>query len=280
MSETVFTMPGKAGDAIMQFPVAYWWAKQNNKKFTVWLDERSCKLVEPLFAAQPCVERVEFRPGITGYNCGGQPWHFDVKTEDLIGKTVYHLGQRSFPDRQLTADCLAKTNVPVSIEVATLANTSPFEVPAAGEKVNRLVLHGTGICVHTSATPQFWKFLATVREELAELFDEIVFVGSKRDREVAAIAYPDRPEFDDEGNFLKLAEFMVNSRAVIGCGSSPVALAGALKIPCVRVHDRIGNDFPRQYWDNLGENQLNDTELGLRKSWPEWRDKWLTSPAS
>ena len=72
---------------------------------------------------------------------------------------------------------------------------------------------------------------------------------------------------------------MVNSRAVIGCGSSSVALAGALKVPCIRVHDPIG-EFPRRIWDNLGDNQLNDTEIGLRASWPEWRDKWLTSPAS
>jgi hypothetical protein len=52
-----------------------------------------------------------------------------------------------------------------------------------------------------------------------------------------------------------------------------------LKVPCIRVHDPIG-EFPRRIWDSLGENQLNDTEIGLRTSWTEWRDKWLTVEAS
>jgi len=279
MSETIFTFPGKAGDAIMQFPVAYWWSKEHDQKFTAWLDEKSCKMVEPLFAAQPCVEKVEFKSGIDNYRCGGQPWHFDLDNADFAGRNVYHLGYRSFPERQLTLESLARSNVPVEVEVATLANTNPFEVPSAGEKVNRLVLHGQGVCPHSRTTPNFWKFLAANRNEIVNIFDEIVFIGSPQDREVGAIAYPEWKAFDDGGDFLKLAQLMVNSRAVIGCGSSSVALAGALKVPCIRVHDPIG-ESPRRIWDNLGDNQLNDTEIGLRASWPEWRDKWLTSPAS
>jgi hypothetical protein len=278
MSETIFSFAGKLGDAIMQWPVAYHWAKQHGQKFTCWLDEKSCKMVAPLFAAQPCVEKVEFKPGIINYGCGGQPWHFDLDASELAGRNVYHLGFRSFPERQLTLETLARSNVPVEVDVATLANTNPFEVPAAGEKVNRLILHGQGVCPHTRATPNFWKFIAAIRGELS-MFDEVVFIGSPQDREVGSIAYPGWGAFDDGGDFLKLAEFMLASRAVIGCGSSSVALAGALKVPCIRVHDPIG-EFPRRIWDNLGENQLNDTEIGLRSSWPEWRDKWLTSPAS
>jgi hypothetical protein len=280
MSETVFTMSGKAGDAIMQWPIAYWWAKQHDAKFTLWLDEKSCKMVAPLFAAQPCVEKVEFKEGVVNYQCGGQPWHFDLNNSEFAGRNVYHLGFRSFPERQLTLETLERSNVPVSVDVATLANTNPFEVPAAGEKVNRLVLHGQGVCPHTRATPNFWKFLSANRKEIVNLFDEIVFIGSPQDREVGSIAYPEWGSFDDGGDFLKLAELMVNSRAVIGCGSSSVALAGALKVPCIRVHDPIGNDIPRRIWDNLSDNQLNDTEVGLRSSWPGWRDKWLTSPVS
>jgi hypothetical protein len=279
MSETIFTFPGKAGDAIMQFPVAYHWAKQHDAKFACWMDEKSCKMVAPLFAAQPCVEKVEFKPGIVSYNCGGQPWHFDLNNSEFAGRNVYHLGFRSFPERQLTLETLERSNVPVSVDVATLANTNPFEVPTAGEKVNRLVLHGQGVCPHTRSTPNFWKFLAANRKEIVNLFDEIVFIGSPQDREVGSIAYPEWGSFDDGGDFLKLAELMVNSRAVIGCGSSSVALAGALKVPCIRVHDPIG-EFPRRIWDNLSDNQLNETEVGLRTSWPEWRDKWLTSPVS
>jgi diadenosine tetraphosphatase ApaH/serine/threonine PP2A family protein phosphatase len=276
MSEVVMTFPGKCGDAIMQWPIAYWWAKQHGEKFTVWLDEKSCKLVAPLFAAQPCVEKVEFKDGIKSYQCGGQPWHFDLPAAEMSGRNIYHLGFRSFPERQLTLETQARCNVPMEVDIATLANTSSFEVPAPGEKVNRLVLHGQGVCPHSRTTPGFWKFLASIRKEIAERFDEVVFVGSPADLDVSRIAYPDWALFDDGGDFLKLAELMVNSRAFMGCGSSPAALAGALKVPCVRVHDPIGN-APKRLWDNLGDSQLNDTELGLRASWPEWRDKWLTA---
>jgi hypothetical protein len=274
MSETVFTFPGKAGDALMQWPVAYHWARQNDQKFTCWLDEKSCKIVAPLFAAQPCVERVEFKPGIVNYNCGGQPWHFDLNASEFVDKVVYHLGYRSFPERQLTLESLAQSKVPLEIDVSVLANEKSLVVPE-GEKVNRLVLHGQGICPHSRTTPQFWKFLASVRAEIVSLFDEVVFVGNEDDREVAAVAYPQWSAFVDGGDFLRLAEFIVNSRAVIGCGSSVVALAGALKVPCIRVHDPIGNDLPRRLWDNLGEGQLNDTEIGLRTSWGPWRERWL-----
>jgi ADP-heptose:LPS heptosyltransferase len=280
MSETIFSMPGKCGDAIHQWPIAYWWAKQHDSKFTVWLDEKSCKMVAPLFAAQPCVDKVEFKEGVSNYLCGGQPWHFDLPASELAGRNVYHLGFRSFPERQLTLETMEKANVPVDIGVATLANTNPFEVPTVGEKVNRLVLHGQGVCSHSRTTPNFWKFLAAIRMELPSIFDEIVFIGSPQDREVGAIAYPEWKSFDDGGDFLKLAEFMVNSRAVIGCGSSPVALAGALKVPCIRVHDPIGNDIPRRIWDNLSDNQLNDTEVGLRTSWGPWKERWLDSAAT
>jgi diadenosine tetraphosphatase ApaH/serine/threonine PP2A family protein phosphatase len=279
MNETIFTFAGKAGDAIMQWPIAYHWARQHDSKFTVWLDEKSCKLVAPLFAAQPCVEKVEFKEGIKSYQCGGQPWHFDLPTSEIVGKTIYHLGFRCFPERQLTLETQTRCNVPAEVDIETLANTNPFVVPAAAEKVNRLVLHGQGVCPHSRTTPGFWKFLASVRHELSERFDELVFVGSPADLEVARLAYPTWALFDDGGDFLKLAEFMVDSRAVIGCGSSPVALAGALKVPCIRVHDPIG-EAPRRIWDALGDNQLNDTELGLRTSWPEWRDKWLTASAT
>jgi diadenosine tetraphosphatase ApaH/serine/threonine PP2A family protein phosphatase len=249
MSETIFTFSGKAGDAIMQWPIAYWWSKQHGEKFTAWLDEKSCKLVAPLFAAQPCVEKVEFKEGVKSYQCGGQPWHFDLPAAEMSGRNVYHLGFRSFPERQLTLETQARCNVPMEVDIATLANTSSFEVPALGEEVNRLVLHGQGVCPHSRTTPGFWKFLASIRKEIAERVNEVVFVGSPADLEVARLAYPDWALFDDGGDFLKLAELMVNSRAVIGCGSSPAALAGALKVPCIRVHDPIG-DSPRRLWNS------------------------------
>ena len=275
MSETIFTFPGKAGDAIHQFPVAYWWSKQHDDaKFTVWMDEKSCKMVAPLFAAQPCVENLELKAGVEGYACGGQPWHFGLDTADLIDRRVFHLGMRGFPTQQLTLECMSTCGVPITVDREQLSETSAFVVPEV-EKANRLLIHGQGVCAHTRSTPMLWRFLYAIWGQLSPVFDEIVFIGSPEDRGVGKATYPGNGEFDDEGDFLKLAEYMKGSKAVIGAGSSCVALAGALKVPCVRVHDNIANGAPRIIWSNLGDNQLNDTEIGLRTSWETWRDKWL-----
>lgn len=271
MGEVVMTMPGKAGDSLHQWPVAYHWAKKTGRKLTLWLDEKSCKIVAPLFAAQPCVEKVEFKPGVEHYNCGGQPFHFDLDTKEYIGITVYHLGLRSFPQRQLTLHCLQDSGVPVEIDPETLAE-EPSLVVTPGEKKNRVVLHGQAVCPHTRATPVFWKFLYTIRKDLEERFEEIVFVGSERDREVASRTYPDWQTFDDGGDFKVLADYIAESRLVIGVGSSVVVLPSLLKIPSIRVHDPI-SDSPKVIWENLQRVHLNDSEIELRKSWPAWRDE-------
>ena len=281
---TIFTFPGKAGDAIHQFPIAYHWAKQTQQKFTCWLDQNSCKIVAPLFAAQPCVEAVEFKPGITGYQCGGQPWHFGLETGDFTGHTIYHLGLRGFPVRQLTLECLAGSRVPITIDTKELAETPVFEKAAplleAAVRPSRVILHGQAVYAHTKSSPTFWKFLHSIQGQLEEDFDEPIFVGSDRDREVGLRTYPGWLQFDDGGDFLKLAGVISHSSLVIACGSSVAALAGGLKVPCVRVHDPIA-EHPKVIWSNLGENQVNDTEIELRSTWPAFRDKWVSakSPA-
>lgn len=270
---TIFTFPGKAGDAIMQWPVAYQWAKQTGKKFTVWADERSCKMVAPLFEFQECVEALEFKTGIEGYGCGGQPWHFDLGAKDLEGHTVYHLGMRAFPVRQLTFQCLEDAKLPVDIKLSKLSSEPSLIIPGVEQK-NRVVLHGQPVCTHNRQSPQFWKFLAGISDYLKANFDEIVFVGDDRDRESGLSTYPEWKEYKDEGNFLTLARVIAGSRLVIGGGSSVVTLGGALKIPTIRVHDQIGA-HPKMIWSNLGDNQLNDTEIELRQSWPKFKAKWL-----
>ena len=270
MSDTIFTFPGKLGDSIMEWPVAWWWANQTGKRFVCWMDEKSTKLLKPLFEAQPCVERVEFKPGVVNYECGGQPWHFDLPTSEYEGKNVYHLGFRSFPSRQITLETMENARVPIKVDQQNLADTPTFEVGEVDFK-NRLVLHGQATFRHTRTSPGFWKFLFRVRGKLESLFDEIVWVGSARDREVGRRTYPDWPEFDDEGDFLKLARVIAGSKAVIGVGSSVVTLAGALKVPCIRVHDPMG-DKPKVIWSNLGDNQLNATEEELREMWQDGSD--------
>jgi len=268
---TVFTMPGKLGDAILQWPVAYHWARLNKEKFTVWADPGTCKPLEPLWRSQPMVEDVVWKDGIEGYNCGGQPWHFNLKTEDVVGNTVYHLGLRGFPVRQITLETLANCKVPLDIDPDTLACDVAFVMPPKNP-ANRLVLHGMAVYPHTKSTPGFWKFLHSVADELSGMFDDIVWTGTARDREVGKRAYPQWAEYDDGGDFKKLADLIWDSRLMIGCGSAPVALAGALKVPAIRVHDPIG-EHPRVIWSNLGPNQMNETEPELRKLWPAFRDE-------
>lgn len=278
MSETVFTFPGKAGDAIMQWPVAYQWAKATGKKITCWMDERSCKMVAPLFEAQPCVYKVEFKAGVENYNCGGQPWHFDLPTSDLVGKTVYHLGLRQFPVRQLTLQSLEDSKLLFKVDRDAIAS-EPSLILDGVETKNRVVLHGQPICVHNKQTPQFWKFLSSIYDYLKANFDEIMFVGSDRDRDIALRTYPEASSLDDHGSFLELARLVAGSRLMIGCGSGPITLAGALKIPGIRVHDQI-ETHPKVIWSNLGDNQLNETEIELRSSWTGFRKKWLEASSA
>jgi len=275
----VFTFPGKLGDALLQWPVAYQFSKVTNQRFQVWMDEKTCKPLEPLFRAQPCVSDVKLVGGVENWNCGGQPFHMNLPTASFDGNTIYHLGLRGYPTRQITLETLEYSRLPVEIDKKALVE-EPSIVPAREvEKRNRLIIHGQGVCPHTRTTPMMWKFLASVRNELEELFDEVVFVGSERDREVGAKTYPDWGQFDDEGNFSTLAVELAASRAVIACGSCVAVLAGCLHVPCIRVHDPVSETAPKVIWSNLAPNSINDTELELRDSWPKWRDQTLLNEA-
>ena len=78
MSRTVFSCPGKLGDALMEYPVAYQWSKATGKKFSMWLDDGTLKPLVPLLEFQSCVDKVELKSGIENYSCGGQPWHWNL----------------------------------------------------------------------------------------------------------------------------------------------------------------------------------------------------------
>lgn len=282
MSNAVFTFPGKMGDAILQWPIAFHYGEQVGD-FDVWLDKTTCGPLVSLFGAQPHVGEVRLIEGVEGYQCGGQPFHFNLPTSAFDGRAVYHLGFRGFPARQITLQTLNDASVPIVVDPAKLANTPtlrPWGPEGANAAFyNRLVIHGGAVYTHNRTTPTLWRFLHSVRAELEARFDQIVFVGTEAEREVGLRTYPDWDAHDDHGDFLDLARFIGQSRCMIGMGSAPITLAGALKVPAIRVHDPIANDAPRVIWDNLGENQLNDTLIGLRTSWPVFRDRWLNSPA-
>jgi hypothetical protein len=238
----------------------------------LWLDEKTLKPLVPLFEAQPCVEKVELKSGITSYHMGGQPFDFGLKTSDHIDHEIYHLGFKAFPSRQITLETLK--NVPLNIDADRIAHDpSLFVGPVKQE--DRVVLHGT-FASHHSGVPSFWRFLHDIQNDLPE---KRVFVGTVPERREARALYPTWDEFEDGGDFLELARLIQGSKLVIGTGSSVCALASVLHAPCVRVHDPIG-EFAKVIWSGLGDNQLNETELSLRKLWPEWRDKWLTVASS
>lgn len=276
--QLTYTSPGKLGDALHQFPIIYWNYRETGEIADLWMDEKTCKLLVPLFSAQQGIKEVELKGGVENYSCGGQPWHMSLRGKYHTSRYFVHLGLRSFPQRQLTLECLERVALPLKVDPKDLAETPCLTVEPA-PKSNRLILHGMGICPHTRQTPGFWRFLSNIRKELESEFEEIVFVGSDADREIGVRVYPQWAEWSDHGDFAKLGSYINASRAMIGCGSAPVVLAGLLCVPAIRVHDPIG-EAPKIIWSNLGQNQLNATESELRTAWPAWRDQWLKQEAA
>ena len=279
---TVFTFPGKMGDALHQWPIAHHWHKQTGKPFQVWLDQTTCKPLVKLFEAQPGVELVKLVEGVENYNCGGQPFHLNLPTSAFDEHTIFHMGLRGFPARQLTLECLQTSRVPVTLTAETLATERSLvaggEEPRPGGGLGMLVLHGQPAYAHTGTTPTFWKFIAGVRAELEDLFENITFVGAPRDLETAERIYPDWDRYDDGGDLKKTADLVQHSDCMIGCGSAPIVLAGLLRVPGIRVHDAIAGDAPKVIWSNIGDDQVNATEIELRRDWPTFRDKYLKKP--
>jgi hypothetical protein len=256
----VFTFPGKIGDALMQWPIVHHYCKQNNVKCEVWLDEKSLQPLGDLFKNQPCVEKVRFIPGIKNYGCGGQPFDFEMDNDVYLNNEVYHLGLRSFPSRQLTLEALEQ--VPLHLDTGKIASECSLYVPNPVKKKERTILHGNFLS-HMSGVPGFWKFLNRVKNELP---GQKVFVGTTAELGRAKEVHPTFGKFEDNGSFLNVARIMVSSDLVVACGSSVAALAGALKVPCIRVHDAIG-EHPKVIWSNLGPRQWNLTEKELRSEW-------------
>ena len=274
----IWTDPGKLGDCIHRWAVPHWFHKDTGKSFEAWLDEHTLKSIVPLIEAQPGVTKVRLVPGVENWSCGGQPWHMNLKTDEIAGNEVYHLGFRSFPQRKISIQTRGDVPVHLKCSIDEFSQTPHLVVPEE-PKVNRCLIHGMGVCTHNRQTPEVWKFLATVRNDLADRFDVIEFIGTDEDRAVGKEIYPEWGEFEDQGDLLKLAVHMNASRFVLGAGSSLVALAGALKVPSIRVHDAI-QQIPKVIFSNLGDGQLNSTELELRKLWPGYAATYLSEESN
>lgn len=263
----IFTFPGKIGDALLQWPVAYQYARQSGKRITVWLDAGTLKPLGRLLATQACVECVEFKPGIQSYNCGGQPWDFGLKTEDFIGHVVHHMGFRRFPERQITLQTLLDSGLQLDQDKLSSEPSIKVEPLDPAPAQPYVVLHGT-FQRHTGGVPRFWYFLDQIEADLIERFTKVYFTGSEEERQRAIELYPQWSTFDDNGDFYELARLMSGAALVVGAGSCGVALAGALKTPSIRVHDPI-QEFPKVIWSNLGTKQWNEQEITLRVLWDD-----------
>lgn len=260
-------LPGKLGDSILQWPAARAWSRKLGKPIDIWLDH-TCKQLKPLLEAQPEVGEVKLTNQSKEYTCGGQPWDGGFPTEVHAEREIVSFGLRQFPTRQITLQTLH--DVPLELG-KQIEDVPQFDVgPVIAE--NRVVLHGT-FTSHHSGVPGFWKFLNRIQADLDDRFEHVMFVGTEPERNRALELYPKWSAYADDGDFLVLARFLAGSRLVIGAGSAVAALGGALRVPTVRVHDPIG-EHAKVIWTNLGQNQMNETEAGLRKMWPAFRDRW------
>src|ERR1051326_5235342 len=100
MADTVFVLPGRTGDNILKLPICYQWAKQNNQKIDIILDDIWSWGMVPLLQWEPWVDQVECWSGIVSDACGGQPMDMGRLPEMWERwRTVHLLGYRSFPER-------------------------------------------------------------------------------------------------------------------------------------------------------------------------------------
>ena len=242
----------------MQWPVAYHYWKETGNKFSCLLD-RHISALQGLMESQECVDKIIIVDRIYDWNWGGQPYHFNMTPEE-VGKwdEVYHLGLRGEPTNQLTL--CAKENVPIKAGEEQLAAQSLFVGPQ--NRQNTLIVHATatthmGIRHQQDIRPRIWDVFAMCEQWFHLNFEEIVFIGSKKDKRMKELYDYKYFFFDDEGDFLKLAQEMNNTAFVLGAGSMGVVLAGILGVPSMRVHDPLWGKEDFTFWGNLGNKHAN-----------------------
>jgi hypothetical protein len=254
---TIWTFPGKIGDCFLQWPVARRWADQNLAQFGVAVSE-ALRPIVPLLECQPGVTGVQVWPGITNFSCGGQPWDFGVRVAEGYGQ-VFHAGFRKMPTYMITQ--FVRDQLGFTISSAELGAQSLF----VGERYTHrmLVIHGT-LRTHRNDLPRIWPMVRAIEAELHDLFPQGVFVVGTPEELDYSEKWIEGRLFNDQANWLKLAQFLNRASVVIGAGSSVAALAGSLGIPCVRVHDDV-NGLPAHVWSHPGPDQLNLTEFKPEK---------------
>lgn len=260
MSKVVFTFPGKLGDFFHQWPIAYHYGKMFGD-FHVGLDQRLLKPIAGLVARQPHVEHVWLLPGIEHYQIGGQPFDFGMPYQEYKHwDKVYHLGFRDAPEKPITLQC--REYVDFKIPTKALKRECTLVGEREPRPRNLLLLHGRRYDMY-GEFPNFWHALWESWDLLKAEFDEIEWIGLPEEKRIS-----DKfggTDFDDGGDWVKLVDEMRDARLVMGVGGAMVALAGALKVPSIRIHDPVLG-FREEVFANFGERQWNlGTDADYRK---------------
>jgi len=251
VADVIATFPGKIGDLFMQWPVARAYALDNNIKVDIGIPPFMAG-VAFLMDMQPEVEGVYFTPESVMRSWKRDPPPKGISTEPWRRwDTQLEMGFRDMPDDQITlyiADCLG------------LSKDGDYAPSLfVGDKVqeNYCVLHGTFLTQDGSgSSPPFWAALGNWLQFMMKEFDKIYFIGGIDEmREVRSAEFPFEV-FDDGGNLLETAQLINNSRLFIGSSSMGAALAGALGVNAIRVHEDIP-PLPKKCWDFLLPNQFN-----------------------
>lgn len=251
----LITLPGKIGDALLQWPCVYHWNRETGRRCVLGMPPE-LRVLDPLFRVQPAVEEIVFLEGIQHFGLGGQPYDFGLRGDQTARwGAVYHLGFRAFPDRPVPVVTRKYLDFKASDEALCHEPSLRAPEPRKDLGSNFAVLHA----LYNSA---LLRTVRDLREDLEACFDRIYLVGLPKEQAFFQrglqgldgtlsdtwVAYPDTP------SYLEVANLLAAARVTLDATSSIACLANALKVPCLVAHHQrhIGTAF-----HNTGPGQVN-----------------------
>lgn len=241
--KTLFTLPGKIGDNFMRLPIAYQYAKQNNVKVDLCIDEKSVPMAS-LLQQQPWVNKIIISNGIDNYNLGGQPFDFGKTNEfKIYYEHVYNLG---FNPSQapiignLTLESLSGSKCPIDAHDILISPSIGFKQ----KPIKDLCIHLESS--HAPRSIEAFEILRKSIDTLLAMFENIYIISSSEEYDYTEFTkYSKVKIFNDNGDMSKTVELLSGS-ILIGTYSSMWTLANCMKIKQVI----IGNN-----WDSCCNNK-------------------------
>jgi hypothetical protein len=241
-----FTFPGRMGDLLMQWPVAYQWHKKTGEQFRVVTCEHwNMPRMLPLLETQKCVAEVTVMSGIINDDsCGGQPWHFNLKEDP----DYFHMGYQDRPNMQLTDFTLKY--FPEPLDRDAVLNEASLDM---GER------NPQNYCVFFAKPHQNWETALELMQKVTDRFDKVYVIGLPEDLSYICQNVPDTcwqkwHNVDSKTpDLLSDARLIRDARVVITINSLVPTISNVLKVPTVVVH----RAQPFQTYSNTGPNQFN-----------------------